>query len=172
MSEKSTAITDSSNYYSAVVNRPTIKDDSNVVYKVSKSPFHLVMYILLCFIKQNIVSEYEAPSDYEDDTGSNGVSSYSASTTKNHSRFAGNDYEAVLHHSEYASAINVYSNTMREPTAYDDSVLSEYSEVGNPDDATVNDEEEIYADPGHSKEDIYACFEKKRFRMIKRNDVR
>ena len=99
------------------------------------------------------------------------MSSYSASAAKNHSRFAGNDYEAV-HHSEYASAIHVYSNAMREPTAYDDSILSEYSEVGNPDDATVNDEEEIYADPGHSKEDIYACFEKKRFRMIKRNDVR
>ena len=61
---------------------------------------------------------------------------------------------------------------MKESTAYNDSLISEYSEVGNPDEATVNDEEEIYSDPGHSKEDIYACFEKKKFRMIKRNDVR
>ena len=42
MSEKSTATTDSSNYYSSVENRPTIKDSSNVVYKVSENPFHLV----------------------------------------------------------------------------------------------------------------------------------
>ena len=91
---------------------------------------------------------------------------------KNHSRLAGNDYEAILHHSEYASAVHVYSNTMRESTAYDDSITSEYSEVANSDDATVNNEEEIYSDPGHSKADIYACFEKKKFRMIKRRDVR
>ena len=62
---------------------------------------------------------------------------------------------------------------MRESTAYDDSLISEYSEVGSPDEAiTVNDEEDIYSDPGHSKEDIYDCFEKKKFRMIKRNDVK
>ena len=91
---------------------------------------------------------------------------------KSHSRFAGNDYEAILHHSEYASAVHVYSNTVRESTAYDDSLISECSAVGNPDEPTVNDEEEIYSDPGHSKEDIYACFEKKKFCMIKRNDVR
>ena len=41
ISEKSTAATtDSSNYYSSVENRPTIKDGSDVVYKVSKNPFH------------------------------------------------------------------------------------------------------------------------------------
>ena len=91
---------------------------------------------------------------------------------KSHSKFAGNDYEAILHHSEYESAVHVYSNTVRQSTAYDDSLISECSAVGNPDEATVNDEEDIYSDPGHSKEDIYACFEKKRFRMIKRNDVR
>ena len=88
---------------------------------------------------------------------------------KGHSRFAGNDYEAILHHSEYASAVHVYSNTVRESTAFDDSLISECSEVGNPD---VNDKEEIHLDPGHSKEDIYACFEKKKFHMVKRNDVR
>ena len=91
---------------------------------------------------------------------------------KSHSRFESNDYEAILHHSEYASAVHVYSNTMKESTAYNDSLISEYSEVGNPVEATVDDEEEIYSDPGHSKEDIYACFEKKKFRMINRNDVK
>ena len=37
---------------------------------------------------------------------------------------------------------------------------------------TANSEEEIYSDPGYSEADIYACFEKKKFHMIKRNDVR
>ena len=50
--------------------------------------------------------------------------------------------------------------------------MPEYSEVGNVDSTTANDEEEIYSDPGHSVADIYACFEKKRFRMIKINNVR
>ena len=44
--------------------------------------------------------------------------------------------------------------------------------MGDADGTTANDEEEIYSDPGHSEADIYACFEKKKFRMIKRNDVR
>ena len=50
--------------------------------------------------------------------------------------------------------------------------MPEYSEVGNVDGTTGDDEEEIYSDPGHSEADIYACFEKKKFCMIKRNDVR
>ena len=52
MSEKSTTATsDSSNYYSSVENRPTIKDDSDVVYKVSKlKPFHLIIlkFYMVC----------------------------------------------------------------------------------------------------------------------------
>ena len=44
MSEKSaTATTDSSNYYSSVENRPTIKNGSDVVYKVSKNPLHIII---------------------------------------------------------------------------------------------------------------------------------
>ena len=86
------------------------------------------------------------------------------STGKSHSRFTSNDYEAILNHAEYQTAIRFYSNTTKASTSFND---SEYSEIT---DAT--DEEEIYSDPGHSKEDIYACFEKKKFRMIKRNDVR
>ena len=49
--------------------------------------------------------------------------------------------------------------------------MPEYSEVDDVDGTTANDEE-IYSDPGHSEADIYACFERKKFRMIKRKDVR
>ena len=49
--------------------------------------------------------------------------------------------------------------------------MPEYSEIGNVDGTAANDEE-IYSDPGHSQKDIYAFFEKKRLRMIKRSDVR
>jgi len=98
------------------------------------------------------------------------VSPYSDSAGKNYSRFACNDYEVAPKMAEYETAIQLYSNNMRESNAYDDSRMSEYSEVA--DAITASDGEEIYSDPGHCKEDIYACFEKKKFRIIKRNDVR
>ena len=89
------------------------------------------------------------------------------STGKSYSRFASNDYEAILNHAEYETAINFFSNSTRASAVYNNSLISEYSEV-----ADAIDKEEIYSDPGHSKEDIYACFEKKKFRMIKRIDIR
>ena len=70
------------------------------------------------------------------------------------------------------SEAQVYSNYISKSTNYDDTIVSQYSKVGDADGTTANDEEEIYSDPGHSEADIYACFEKKKFRMIKRNDVR
>ena len=106
---------------------------------------------------------------YNDSKGSN---PYLDTKGKNYySRIAGNDYEAI-HNPDVASAAQVYSNYISKSTNYDDTIVSVYSEVGDVDGTTANDEEEIYSDPGYSKEDIYACFEKKKFRMIKRNDVR
>jgi len=89
------------------------------------------------------------------------------STGKSYSRFSCNDYEAAPNLAIYETSMQLYYNTTRTSTTYNESISSEYSEIT---DAT--DEEEIYSDPGHSKEDIYACFEKKKFRMIKRNDIR
>ena len=66
----------------------------------------------------------------------------------------------------------MYSNTVRDSINYDDTTMPEYSEVDDVDGTTANDEEEIYSDPGHSEADIYACFERKKFRMITRKDVR
>ena len=107
---------------------------------------------------------------YEDSKGSN---PYSDTIGKNYySKIAGNDYEAICNTDDYASAVQVYSNYISKSTNYDDTMVSEYSEVEDADGTTANDEEEIYSDPGHSEADIYACFEKKKFRMIKRDDVR
>ena len=107
---------------------------------------------------------------YEDSKGSN---PYSDTKGKNYySKVAGNDYEAIHNPDEYASAVQVYSNYVRKSTSNDDTIVSEYSEVDDADSTTANDEEEIYSDPGHSEADIYVCFEKKKFRMIKRDDVR
>ena len=127
----------------------------------------------MCFIKQNVVTDYEMPSgSYSgiDDKESNNVSPHSDAMGKNYSKFSCNDYEAVKNPDE--SAVHAYSNCVRQSVAYDDAITSEYSEIENADSAIVNDEEDIYSDPGHSEADIYTCFEKKRFRMLKRNDVR
>ena len=107
---------------------------------------------------------------YEDSKGSN---PYSDTIGKNYySKVAGNDYEAIHNPDDYASAVQVYSNYIRESTNYDDTIVLEYTEVEDTDGTTANDEEEIFSDPGHSEADIYACFEKKKFHMIKRNDIR
>ena len=103
---------------------------------------------------------------YEDNKGSN---PYSDTTGKSYSKV---DYEAIRNPDDYASAAQVYSNYISKSTNYDDTIVSEYSEVEDADGTTANDEEEIYSDPGHSEADIYVCFEKKKFRIIKRNDVR
>ena len=83
-----------------------------------------------------------------------------------------NDYEAVEDPDEYASAVDVYSNTVGDSTNYDDTIISEYSEVDDVDGTTANDEEEIYSDPGYCETDIYACFERKKLSIIQRSDVR
>ena len=105
----------------------------------------------------------------EDNEGSN---PYSDTIEKNYSKVADNDYEAIHNTDEHALAVQVYSNYISKSTNYDDTIVSEYSEVEDADGTTANDKEEIYSDPGHSEADIYACFEKKKFRMIKRDDVR
>ena len=89
---------------------------------------------------------------------------------KNYSKIACNDYEAIQNPDE--SAVHVYFNTIKGSIGYDGTIMSEYSEIGNVDGTAANDKEDIYSDPGHSEEDIYVCFEKKKLRMIKRSDVR
>ena len=124
-----------------------------------------------CVVQQNVAPDYELPSGsygHKNDKESKNTDTLG----KNYSKIACNDYEAIQNPDEYASAVRVYSNTVGDSTSYDDTIISGYSEIEDVDNATANDEEEIYSDPGHSEADIYACFESKKFRMIKRNDVR
>ena len=119
--------------------------------------------------KQNLASNYEFPSGsygHKNEKEPNN----SDTLVRNYSKIACNDYEAIQNPDE--SAVHVDSNTIKDSTNYDDTIISEYSELEDVDGTTAANEEEIYSDPGHSEADIYACFEKKRFRMIKRNDVR
>ena len=122
-----------------------------------------------CFVQQNVAPDYELPSgSYSHKNGKE--SKNSVTLGKNYSKITWNDYEAIQNPDE--SAVRVYSNTVKDSTNYDDTIMSGYSELEDVDNTTANDEEEIYSDPGHSEADIYACFERKKFRMIKRNDVR
>ena len=52
------------------------------------------------------------------------------------------------------------------PSTYEDN--AEYSTVGEP----LPPNEQLYEDPGHKKEKIYAWFEKKKFRILDRNDIK
>ena len=75
-----------------------------------------------------------------------------------------NDYIALHNPSTYATAMKSYSNLEKSLT-YDYARALEVSEVST-------NVEEIYLDPGHSKADIYACFERKKFHILKNKDVR
>ena len=127
------------------------------------------MYFTHAFDQQNIVPDYELPSGsygHKNDIDSNN----SDTLGKNYSKIACNDYEAIQNPDE--SAVCDYSDTIKGSIGYDGTIMSEYSEIGNVDGTTANDEEEIYSDPGHNEADIYACFEKIKLCMIKRRDVR
>ena len=76
-------------------------------------------------------------------------------------KLACNNYISVHNPSTYATALK--SN--EKCYTYDYARALECSEVST-------NVEEIYFDPGHSKADIYACFERKKFCIIKNEDVR
>ena len=62
---------------------------------------------------------------------------------------------------------------MRETDINEDVRGLDYSEISDVDTAvSTNNEEDVYSDPGHSEAAVYDCFEKKRFRKIKLDDVR
>ena len=66
-------------------------------------------------------------------------------------------------------AIHQYETLRHEvvvPSTNEDN--AEYSTVGEP----LPPNEQIYEDPGHKKEKIYAWFEKKKFRILDRNDIK
>ena len=90
---------------------------------------------------------------------------------KDHPKALSNDYEALPTLSEYETPkpqmsdtpyqYEVASNTLRDS-------IREESKVSE----ALPDDEQIYEDPGHNKEKIYSCFENKKFRKIKRSDIK
>ena len=127
-----------------------------------------LLYGYMTFGQQNVVPEYDFPSDSYNNKEPNNLDTLG----KNYSNMVCNDYEAIQNPDDYASAVLVYSNTVKDSTIYDDTTISEYSEIEDVDGTTGDDQEEIYSDPGHSEADIYACFERKRLSMTERNNVR
>ena len=93
-------------------------------------------------------------------------------TAKSCSRAASKDYESLPKPAEYASALGTYSNIIRESYYINSISVLECSEMFNASSTFTNDDEEVYSDPGHSEAAVYACFERKRFRKIKTDDVR
>ena len=91
---------------------------------------------------------------------------------KSCSKAASNDYESLPKPAEYASALGTYSNIIRESYYINSTSMLECSEMFNVSSTSTNDDEEVYSDPGHSEAAVYACFERKRFRKIKTDDVR
>ena len=136
-----------------------------------------VCYFITCivqFFEQNSIPNYETPFSSNDNSRSNEVAPYSVpqdAISKDPAKVKNNDYEPLPDSADYASALCVYVNTMRDSVIKDVRGL-DYSEVSNVDTVSTNDEEDVYSDPGHSEADVYACFEKKKFRKIKIDDVR
>ena len=133
--------------------------------------FHVTIFWLV-LVQQNI-PHYQTPSNscnHKDDVESHEMPMYLNTTRKNHSA---QDYEAIPGPETYGSAAHVYYNCVGGSISYDDSTLPEYSKLEPINKSVaVNDEEEVFSDPGSSLAEIYVCFEKKKICMIKYNDIR
>ena len=88
------------------------------------------------------------------------------------SKFAGSDYEPIPNPSDYASALQVYSSSLKRTVVYDNARVVQYSKVLHQNAAAATDDEEVYSDPGHCETDIYNYFKKKKFHIIKKDSVR
>ena len=86
---------------------------------------------------------------------------------KDRPKASSNDYMALPKLNEYQkphSQSAYYFELSTRSTVEDD---IGYTTVGE----ALPDNEAIYEDPGHNKEKIYAWFEKKKFRVLQRNDI-
>ncbi|XP_065899895.1 uncharacterized protein [Dysidea avara] len=85
-------------------------------------------------------------------------------TSRDQPKLTCHDYHTLQNPAEYSSALHIYSNTLRDPNALSDPYCS--------DTLKRDDDEEVFSDPGHSEEAIYACFERRMFRTITTDHVR
>ena len=92
-----------------------------------------------------------------------------------YSKFSNGDYEPIPNPSDYAPALQVYSNSLKRTVVYDNAKVVQYSKVLHQNAAAAtadDDDEEVYSDPGHCETDIYNYFKKKKFHIIKKDSVR
>ena len=96
-----------------------------------------------------------------------------SSTRKDCAKASSIDYEALPTLTEYETLYSQISSSYT-PYQYEVAVTSifrddmEYSTASE----ALSDNEEIYEDPGHGEEKIYAWFEKKKFPKIKINNIK
>ena len=87
---------------------------------------------------------------------------------KDHLRTSCIDYEALPRLSTYEAAYYQASDVPYQyEVATNTSVFREDSTV-----EVLPDNEQIYEDPGYNKEEIYSWFEEKKFRKLKRGDIK
>ena len=79
---------------------------------------------------------------------------------KDHPKLASDDYQALpaLETADIPCQYEAATTTM-----YQNSLDGSY---------TLPDDEQVYEDPGHLEKNIYAWFEEKKFRMIRKNNIR
>ena len=86
---------------------------------------------------------------------------YLNTTRKNHSE---QDYEPIPGPEAYGSAAHVYYNCVGGSISYDDSVMPEYSKPEPVNKSVaVNDDEEVFSDPGSSLAEFMFVLKRKRF---------
>lgn len=151
----------------------------------------LANYLQLVFFLQNNFSDYTTPlsTNYHKNPSykSSKVKKYkgvgntsiapapyltpqSTNDNQDYSKFSSSDYEPIPNPSDYASALQFYSNSLKKTIVYDNASVVQYSKILHKNGPTVDGE--IYSDPGHCEEDIYDYFKKKKFHIIKRDSVR
>lgn len=154
----------------AVINKPV--KNTMLIVEVSKG-YCCAMCALLCALQNPML--YETAECWREDlhTSPEPIPYITPETTisRDKPKLVCNDYHTLQNPAEYSTALHIYSNTLRDPNTfsdiYDDTRTKSYSNTLKED-----GEEEIFLDPGHSEEAIYACFERKMFRTIKTDHVR
>jgi len=79
---------------------------------------------------------------------------------KDHPKLASDDYQVLP---AFKKADIPYQYEAATTTMYQNSLDDSY---------TLPDHEQVYEDPGHVEKNIYAWFEKKKLRMIRKNNIR
>ena len=92
---------------------------------------------------------------------------YVSPIMKHHSKMSNNDYEVNAYDtSDYKMSDTPSQYEVVSTPIFRDSIV--WSVVGE----EFPDDEQIYEDPGHKKEEIYSWFEEKKFQKIRGSDIK